>query len=268
MCKKVVIATLAVLVGLAVVKGTKIGSYLRMAKKDAAAWVDQQVKYETEIKRLRLEVDRLEKEDAVCYDRVAEQRVDIRKKEQSLQKANSELETRRTRLTALRTAARDAGEDETQSISYNGHEYTKAQVAQQIDIDFTFYKQVKASVSSQENYLLSLRKALAQNEEKMSKLKQDRQAMVTELQDLENELVDLRQAQAVNATVFDDSAYGRVKSDIAALKTRLAVDKEKLKVRGTSDRGPIEQTEQEQARKAQRQKELDREFPVNPVVNK
>ena len=53
MCKKVVIATLAVLVGLAVVKGTKIGSYLRMAKKDAAAWVDKQVKYETEIRRLR-----------------------------------------------------------------------------------------------------------------------------------------------------------------------------------------------------------------------
>jgi len=46
------------------------------------------------------------------------------------------------------------------------------------------------------------------------------------------------------------------------------VDKEKLKVRGISDKGPIEQAEQDATRRAERQKELDREFPVNPVVNK
>jgi chromosome segregation ATPase len=266
MCKKVVIATLAVLVGLAVVKGTKIGSYLRMAKKDAAAWVDQQVKYETEIKRLRNDIDQLEREDAVYYDRVASQRVDLRKKEEALKKDSGKLETLRNRLTALRTVLNDAGE--TQQVSYNGNEYSKADIEKQIDIDFNGYKQVKASVASNGAFLVSLKKALALNEEKMSQLKQNRQAMLTELQDLENELVELRQTQAVNATVVDDSAYGRVKSDIAALKNRLAVDKEKLNVRGISDRGPVEQTEQEQTRKAQRQKELDREFPVNPVVNK
>jgi chromosome segregation ATPase len=265
MCKKVVIATLAVLVGLAVVKGTRIGSYLRMAKKDAAAWVDQQVKYETEIKRLRNEIEDLERADAVCYDQVAAQRVSLRQKEQSVKKDSADLAMFRNRLQSLRGLLRDG---ETQLVSYNGHEYTKAQVEKQIDIDFDRYKQLKASVASQENYLLALKQALALNEEKMSQLKQNRQSMLTEVQNLENELVELRQAQAASATVVDDSAYGRVKADIAALKQRMAVDKEKLKVRGVSDKGPIEQNEQEAARKADRQKELDREFPVNPVVNK
>jgi len=266
MCKKVVIATLAVLVGLAVVKGTKIGSYLRMAKKDAAAWVDKQVKYETEIRRLRNDIDELEKADAVYYDQVACQRVDIRQKEQALKQKTSELEMRRNRLQALRTALRDTGE--TQLVSYNGREWKKEQVEQQIDIDFPIYKGLKAQISSQENYLASLKKALALNEEKMSQLQQNRQTMLTELQGLENEMVELRQAQAASATVVDDTAYGRVKSDIVALKKRLEVDREKLKVRGVSERGPIEQAEQDAARKAERQKELDREFPVNPVVNK
>jgi chromosome segregation ATPase len=266
MCKKVVIATLAVLVGLAVVKGTKIGSYLRMAKKDAAAWVDKQVKYETEIKRLRNDIDELEKADAVCYDQVAAQRVNLRQKEQSVKKDSADLAMFRNRLQSLRGLLRDGGE--TKLVSYNGHEYTQAQVEKQIDIDFDRYKQLKASVASQENYLLALKQALALNEEKMSQLKQNRQAMLTEVQNLENEMVELRQAQAASATVVDDSAYGRVKNDIAALKQRMAVDKEKLKVRGVSDRGPIEQNEQETAHKADRQKELDREFPVNPVVNK
>lgn len=266
MCKKVVIATLAVLVGLAVVKGTKIGSYLRMAKKDAAAWVDKQVRYETEIKRLRAEIDELERADAVYFDQVAAQRVEIRKQELALKSDSGKLETLRGRLTALRTLLREAGE--TQLVSYNGHDYAKADVEKQIDIDFDGYKQLKTSVSSKGAFLISLKKALALNEEKMSQLKHNRQSMLTELQDLENELVELRQTQAANATVFDDSSYGRVKSDIAALKNRLSVDKEKLKVRGISDRGPIEQNEQEQARKAERLKELDREFPLNPVVNK
>jgi len=268
MCKKVLIATLAVLVGLAVVRGTKVCSYLRMAKKDAVSWVDQQVKYETEIKRLRLEVDRLEKEDAVCYDRVAEQRVEIRKKEQALVKDREEVEKLRNRLQVLRLAVREAGEGDTQQVSYNGNKYTRSEVEKQIDIDFTGYKQLKSTVSSQESFLASMKKALALNEDKMSQLKQNRQGMLTELQDLENELVELRQAQVANASVFDDSSYGQVKNDIAALKNRLAGDKEKLKVRGMSDRGPIEQTESEKNRKAERQKELDREFPVRPVVNK
>jgi chromosome segregation ATPase len=266
MCKKVVIATLAVLVGLAVVKGTKIGSYLRMAKKDAVAWVDQQVKYETEIRRLRNDIDQLEKDDAVCYDRVAAQRVDIRTREGDLKNDRASLDKLRDRLQVLRTALRDAGQ--TEQVSYKGNNYSKDQVERQIDIDYDGYKQLKSSVASKDNFLKSLQKALALNEEKMSQLKQNRQVMLTELQDLENELVELRQVQAASATVVDDSAYGRVKSDIVALKKRLAVDKEKLKVRGISDRGPIEQNEQEQTRRAERLKELDREFPVNPVVNK
>jgi chromosome segregation ATPase len=268
MCKKVLIATLAVLVGLAVVKGTKIGSYLRMAKKDATAWVNKQVEYETEIKRLRYEVERLEKEDAVCYDGVAEQRVNIRKKEQSLVKDRAEVEKLHGRLQALRSSLAGVGEDETQLISYNGNKYSRAEVEKQIDIDYNTYKQLKASIASQDTFIKSLRTALQQNEEKMSNLQQTRQQMLTGLQDLENELVDLRQAQTASATLFDDSAYGRVKQDITALKDRLAVDKEKLKVRGLNDRGPIEQNEQERDRKVNRQKELDREFPVRPVVNK
>jgi chromosome segregation ATPase len=248
MCKKVLIATLAVLVGLAVVKGTKIGSYLRMAKKDAAAWVNKQVEYETEIKRLRYEVERLEKEDAVCYDGVAEQRVNIRKKEQSVARDRAEVEKLHTRLTTLRSSLASLGEDDTQLISYNGNKYSRTEVEKQIDIDFNTYKQLKAAVASQETFIKSLRTALAQNEEKMANLQRTRQEMLTSLQDLENELVDLRQAQTANANLFDDTAYGRVKQDIAALKDRLAVDKEKLKVRGLSDRGPIEANEQERQR--------------------
>jgi len=266
MCKKVVIATLAVLVGLAVVKGTKIGSYLRMAKKDAAAWVDKQVKYETEIRRLRCDIDQLEQDDAVYYDRVAAQRVDLRQKEQLLKKDRSELARLGSRVQTLHVALKEA--DKTELVSYNGKDYTKDDVQKQIDIDFPIYKGLKAQVASEENYLLALKKTLALNEEKMSQLKQNRQVMLTELQDLENALVELRQAQVASATVVDDSAYGRVKSDIAALKKRLEVDKEKLKVRGISDKGPIEQAEQDAARRAERQRELDREFPVNPVVNK
>ncbi len=52
MFKKVLIATVAVVFGLAVVKGTWLGSHLCLKWKNATAWAKKQVKPETEIERL------------------------------------------------------------------------------------------------------------------------------------------------------------------------------------------------------------------------
>lgn len=270
MCKKVLIAALAVLAAVAVVKWTWVGSHARLAAKNAKAWVNNQVKIETEIQRLRVEVERLDQDDRVALDLVARQRLDVKSAEDKLNKDRADLARLNKRITELRAVLKGAPEAEVQQVSYNGASYSRADAENQVNLDFERYKPLKNSVAAQERGLTALRKALDQNEQKLFSGKQRRQEMMTQLQELENEMAELRQAQVASAAVLDDSGYGKVQRDIQALKQRLAVEKEKLKLEGTLGGGPIERAESDRARREAREKEMEAEFGQGraPVVNK
>jgi len=267
MCKKVLIAALAVIAAVTVVKFTWLGSHARLWSKDAKNWVESQVKVETEIQRLRNEVERLEREDRIALDVVARQRLDVKAAEERLNKDRGELTKLNKRITELRAALKGP-EAEVQQVSYNGSTYSRADAENQVNIDFDRYKPLKGSVAAQEKGVEALRKALGLNEQKLFSGKQRRQEMLTALQELENEMNEVRQAQAANATVLDDTAYGRVQRDIQALKKRLDVEKEKAKITGSLGGGPIEQAEAQKARKEAREKEIEAEFSGRaPVLN-
>src|SRR5262245_39895180 len=150
MCKKVLIASLAVVVGLAVIANTKVGSHVRLWLRGMKSSMAKQVKPEREIQRLRMEVERLEKEDARYYDLVAKQRIQVREARQQLAKDQETLAVLRTRLTDLRGLVKDVGKSEGQKVSYKGIDYTLVKVQQQIDLDWDRYKPLKGSVESQE----------------------------------------------------------------------------------------------------------------------
>jgi len=269
MCKKVLIAALAVLAAVAVVKWTWVGSHARLWSKNARTWVQNHVKIETEIQRLRNEVELLDRDDRVALDLVARQRLDVKSAEDKLNKDKAQVARLSKRITELRAALKSP-EADVQQVSYNGASYSRADAENQVNTDFDRYKPLKASVEAQQKGLVALRKALAQNEQKLFSGKTRRQEMMTQLQELENAMTELRSAQSASATVLDDSAYGKVQRDIQALKQRLEVEKEKLKIEGTLGGGPIEQAEADRTRKESREKELENEFGQGraPVVNK
>jgi len=265
MCKKVLIAALAVIAAVTVVKFTWLGSHARLWSKSAKNWVESQVNVKTEIDRLRNEVDRLEREDRITLDVVAHQRLDVKAAEERLNKERNDLVRLNKRITELRAALKGP-EADVQEVSYNGATYSRAKAEEQMNIDFDRYKPLKGSVAAQEKGVEALRKALSQNEQKLFSGKQRRQEMLTALQELENELAEIRQAQAANATIVDDSGYGRVQRDIQTLKKRLDVEKEKVKITGSLGGGPIEQEEAKKARKESREKEIDAEFGKAPAA--
>jgi len=259
MCKKLLIAGLSVLVAVAVIRATGVGSHLRLWKKQATSWAKSQVSPETEIQRLRMEVERLERDDKLYFHKVAEQRLQVKARREKLEKDRTELTRLHKRVGDLR-AALQPGEGDVQQVSYNGASYTRADVEKQIDLDWTRYKPLKAGVAAQERGLKALEAALAQNEQKLFSARQRRQEMLNDVQELENELNELRQARAANASVLDDSSYGEVQRSIQGLRQRLAVEKEKLTLEGAGLGGPIEQAESVRARRAEREKEMEKEF--------
>jgi len=267
MCKKVFIATLAVLVALVVVRGTWLGSHMRAWWSRTCERVRGNVDPQTEIQRLTYEVKRLEQKDRIYIDRVARQKVELSDREAELKKSKDRLALLSDRIPKLRAALAEAVD--TQTVAFNSNRYSKAEAEKQVDRDFDEYKILKKDVESQDRYVAVLRKALQQNEEQRSGLRRLRLDMLTELRDLENEVMQLRQARKKGPSRLDDSRYRRVQQDIQRLKHQLKVEKEKLKLDGGAiDRGPIEEAEQDRDRKAARQRELDAAFPVNPVVSK
>jgi septal ring factor EnvC (AmiA/AmiB activator) len=264
MFKKVLIASLAVVVGLAVIANTRLGSHARLWLRGMKTSMAKQIKPEREIQRLRMEVERLEQQDKVYFDKVATQRVAVRELEAKLTKDQEALAVLKTRLTDLRALVKDAGNSEGQKVSYKGIDFTLAKVKQQIDLDWDRYQPLKGSVESQEAYLATLKKALAQNEEKLFSLEKTRKEMLTQLQNLENELTELRQAKAGQAGVISDQGYDRVQRDINAVKQRLEVEKEKHKLIGARGKGPIEQAEDARAKENKRQQDMDAELGGAP----
>jgi septal ring factor EnvC (AmiA/AmiB activator) len=266
MCKKLVLATLAVLVALVVVKRTWVGSHVRAWWHRTCEQVRGSVDPETEIQRLRYEIKRLEEKDKVFVDRVARQKVEVDDSAAELKKSKERLTLLRDRISKLRLALAESGD--AQPIAYNSNNYSRAEAEKQIDRDFDAYKTLKKDVESQDRYLTVLRKALQQNEEQLSSFRRNRLDMLTQLRDLENELTQLRQAKKKEPSVREDGKYRRLQQDIQRLKQQLRIDKEKLRLDGVIDRGPIEEAEEARDRKAARQRELDTEFPVRPVAGK
>jgi len=273
MCKKVLISAVAVAFRMGVASQTKLPSYLRMVVRNSKCWMNRQVTPETEIARLRMEVERLEKEDAQYFDKVARQRLEVKNCESKLAKDRVTLASLGKRIKDLRTVLAEAKKSDLKSVSYKDLTEVKlTDVQKQIDIDFDRYEPLEAAVESQNAYLVSLKTALAQNEKKLFGLKKARQEMLTQLQKLENELNEMKQARAAEGAVLDDSSYGRVQKDIEALKQRLALEKEKAKLKGTLGKGPIEQAEEAREKQAEREKRIDAKFgPTSsrtPVASK
>jgi len=266
MCKKLFVTTLAILVALAVVKRTWVGSHVRCWWSRTCERVRGSVDPETEIARLEFEVKNLSGQEDVYIDRIARQQVEVNDRAPALKKKKEDLAVLHDRITTLRTALAQAGDS--QSVSYHSKPYTKPEAEKQINTDFDKYELLEKDVASEDRYLTVLQKGLQQNEERLSALRRFRLDALTQLRDLRNERMQLQQAKKVDSVpVAQDEKSRRIQQDILRLKQQFKVEKEKLKLRG-NDRGPIEEAEEAQARKEARQRKMDAKFPIRDVASK
>jgi len=287
MFKKVLIAVVAVAVGLGAIRfaaGRKAGCCgteqvsLKQRIKNGWQWLvghtprqgqeDPLVSAQKEIEKLRGSVADLDKEDDLYFDKVAGQQIEAQERKEKLKKDQERLDTLKARITDLRVLIEDGKKSDLQKVSYKGIDYTHGNLQKQLTVDYDSYKPLKGSVESQVTYLLSLEANLAQNKEKLEGLKKRRLDMLTQLQKLEKEVAELKEIKASQGVVVDDGKYGKAQQSINALKKKLAVEREKLKLKGGQGKGPVEQAEESRDREAQRKREMDAEFgPTRAAVN-
>jgi len=224
MCKKVLIAALAVVVGLAVVKGTWFGSHIKARFCKAVQQIKESVPPEQEIARLRMELKGLERDDDKHYDTVARMVVQVDKMDRDVAARRTNLSREEARIKKLRGELADGVE----FVVHQGTRYTR----DDLRADALTFKTAEDSLQALESNLQAKKKHLALERKKLTELRTTREQMATELQRLETALAEERHAQAAAESTIDDSGYQRVRGDMEAVKERLEVLKTKRVLRG------------------------------------
>lgn len=224
MCKKIVIAALAVGLGLAVAKGTWLGSHLRMKANRVFHSVRNSVPPEQEIARLKHEVKNLQRDDERHFDKVARMIVAVEKLDREVAGIRNNLTKEEARLRAL-------SEELTGNRTFVMHgdrRYTK----DDLRAEALAFKTAEENLKSKEANLDAQRRHLSLERQKLTQLRTIREQMATELQKLETALAEERHAQAARESTIDDSGYRRLRRDMESVRERIEVLKKKRELRG------------------------------------
>jgi len=224
MFKKVMIATLAVVFGLAVIKGTWLGSHLRMRIAKARHWVEARVPPEQEIDRLRMELANLAREDDKHFDKVARLAVDVDNAEKKIADLRTNLSKQEARIRHLKGELEGA---EFVTVT-GGTKYTRNDLRR----DAVAFKNAEDNLKSQEKTLEARKSLLSLERKKLAELKNKRDEMATELQKLETALAEERQAQAASESTIDDSGYRQIRKDMNSIRDKINLLKKKRELRG------------------------------------
>jgi len=257
MCKKLAIAAVAVVVGLAVVLGgTRTMGLLRVWKCKASIWAKNQVPPETELERLKTEVARLKADDAFHYDKVARQQVEVEKREREI----GHVKTNLTKLEANIRKMRDDVSSGAEFVVYNGNKYSSAEVKEQLRVDALDFQAAEENLKAKEEQFKALKRMLSANLKKLKALAQARQEMENELTRLQAALAEERLAQAQSESQLDDGNYARVRKDISAVRERIEIQRKARALRGEATRGPIRAVEEAQKQDSKIDQYLEARF--------
>jgi len=250
MCKKLLITVLAVVVGVGVVSGTRVGSHFRLWWNKSSAWAKAQVPPETEIDRLKMELDNLARLDDRYFDQVARQKREVQKVEKKVQKDRTSLTRLEGELKGMREALADKGE----FVLFKESRYKRGEVQEQFNIDFKHFLVLEEGVKADEQNLEALKATLKESEQKVQELATVRSKMKTRLQTLAAKLERERRLQNQSSIAIDDSRYATLNKQLDELEDRIESMEIKRDMKGQSGKGPIRA--QEEAK--EEQKRLDK----------
>jgi len=235
MFKKLLIATLAVVVGVGLVSGTRLGSHLRMKWTKATEWAKQQIPLSEEIDRLKMEVANLQQDDNHYFDLVARQKVQVATLKAKVNKNRTALAKQESFIKEMRQALAD---ENAKFVVYDGERFPRARVEADVRREALQFLAEEKLVKADEENLTILEETLAANKAKLDGLALRRKEMEATVLQLERELAQLRLKEQNNVTI-DDGRYGRVTKEIEEVQKRFAVEKAKSDLKGESQSGSI-----------------------------
>jgi len=228
MCKKLVIAAVAILVGSAVVKHTSVGSLVQVWWHDAKQAVERQVPPEVQIKQLAVEVGKIDADIKRNLSKLATQEVEVEKMVVKVE----ELKQEQSALKADITAMTKGLESSTEKVSFNGRNWAANKLTRQLDGAVAKYERNKAELTTKEKVLSKNREALDAAHARIQEMKAQKDQLRDTVAGLQARMELARlNATRNHATVdFDDSQVARCNQLASEISQRLNKDEKEIEL--------------------------------------
>jgi chromosome segregation ATPase len=228
MCKKFLIAGVAVALGLLVVKKTEVGSHLRAWWRDARTTVENSIPIPNEIERLRGEIARLDDVYRTQFHPVAVESVSVENLKKEIAEIEKKLDKQKADIQTMKTDL----ESNTAFIVYGDVKYSRKRVESDLAHRFEAYKTCEAGLKAKKDLLEAKEEKLAQAMNKLEGMKNAKVEMEAELARLEADYAGVVALKEKNNFQIDDSALSRIKTSMARLQERVKVEKKECDLAG------------------------------------
>ena len=238
MFKKVAIVGAAGLLTAAVLTQTKVGSYLSHQFDRAERHLESKIPPEEEVRRIKHEVASLDKDIDKAKGSLAEENVEVRYLTKKVEELRSQTEKSRTAVEARGRALKE--NTDTRFVKFDGQRMDITKAKEILAADVAAHKSLDKEFKANE-------KMLAVRERTRGMAEQHLQALITEKAQLESDVLDLealikqvKVEQVQSKYQNDGTRMARVKEDLAKLKKRIEVQREKLHLTKKWDRDSVE----------------------------
>jgi hypothetical protein len=231
MCKKIGIATLAVVAGLFILNSTHLGSYARTAWKKVKATAQRQVTPEFTLETIRNEIGRLDPEMTNYINTVARQEVELTNLTKEIKENKLTLEKAKDQIWVMNEAM-EGGEKVVFLGALNSTPISQERLQSILNQKLTSTKRLQDNVKMQEKVLEAKEAALQSNKEKLMAMKDLKQKLILEADNLEAQLKALQVAETKSEFQLDDSKLSQIKSMLADVRTQIEVRQKEAELKG------------------------------------
>jgi chromosome segregation ATPase len=234
MLKKLVILGIVGFVAVAAVKGSKFGSYIRSEFEAMKARAEASVPPEREIARLRTEIKHLDKDILAVVSQLAKERVEVAQlKERAGEltvKQSKDMEIIKARAQAIKKADVSKEKTDTELVVFGNRSLSIGSAKAELEDGVKRYSANQKSLDAMHAAVASREKVKETLEKQLETLKNQKGELAAAVDALEAELTALKLQQMENKYQTDDTRLGKIKEDIRALKTKIEIEREKLKL--------------------------------------
>ena len=240
MLKKMVILGVVGFVAVSALGGTKLASYIRSELREARERAESNIPPEKEVARLRNELKLLDKDLVAVINELAKQRVAVN----DLQSQTEDLATKQaTSLKALKDrgvelkARAEALKNAQGHVTFGNRTVNLVDANKELESarseleqDANRYKSTQKSLESMQALLANRVKVRDSLEKQLVAMKAQKAELTAAVDDMEAQLAALKLQQMESKYQTDDTRLAKIKEDLRVLKTKVDVEREKLKL--------------------------------------
>jgi chromosome segregation ATPase len=226
MIKKMVILGVIGFVAVTALGGTKLASYIRSEINAARQRAEDNIPPEKEIARLRSEVKQLDKDIMAVVNQLAKERVAVRELQAQVDELAAKQSKDKELLTARATAIKNASDQVTFGTRTLSIEAAKAELEEGV----RRFANNQKSLDSLTTLVANRSKVRDSLEKQLETMKNQKDELAAAVDAMEAELASLKLQQMESKYQTDDTRLAKIKEDLRKLKTKVDVEREKLKL--------------------------------------